>query len=158
LTLQPERQVHNSVMEYLSTLKDFTFFTFDRKGGYDPKRGVFRKIKRKWERYDIAPLDIVGWHHLTGRILWFEVKTPKRKRLNKDGEVVNVAATNPFGEQKAFIEHCGATKAFARVVRSIDNTEEAIQAFLKTMPKKVDPAKEMQKLEELYEGIKEYDR
>jgi hypothetical protein len=158
LKLQPERQIHNSIMKYLSTLKDFTFFTFDRKGGYDPAIGQFRKINRKWERDDIKPLDIVGWHHLSGCILWFEVKTPKRQRLTKDGKVVTAAATDPNDGQKAFIEHCDNTKAFARVVRSIDDAEEAIKSFLKTVPKKVDPVKEMQKLEELYEGIKEYDR
>lgn len=114
---QPERQIHNSIMEYLSTLSGYTFFTFDNKGSYDPTKKIFRKLKRKWERTDIKPLDIVGYSHRTGKIIWLEVKRPKPNK------------TYPDKGQRAFIKHCGETNAFARVVRSIDDAIEAIKEF-----------------------------
>ena len=117
---QPERQVHNSILEYFSTLKNYTFYTFDRKGSYDPVKKVFRKIKHKWEREDIKPLDIVGWHHLTGKIIWFEVKLDNTATTTK---------TYPDKEQRGFIEHCQNTNAFVAVLRSITDAKREIKNF-----------------------------
>ena len=109
---QPERQIHKAIMEYLGTLPNYTFFTFDRKGGYDPVRKAFRKVPRPGERKDIKPLDIVGWNHDSGKIIWIEVKRPKPNK------------TYPDKGQKAFISHCDATSARSFIARSVEETKQ----------------------------------
>lgn len=106
-------------MEYLSYQKDFTFLTFDNKGSYDPTKKIFRKLVRKWEPKEMKSLDIVGWFHPTGQVIWLEVKRPKPDKTYLDKE------------QKAFMLHVLRTNGYAEVVRSIDDARVVVERFRK---------------------------
>jgi hypothetical protein len=116
-------------MDYLYARyrKEFTFLTFDRKGGYDPKVGGFRKILRHGEDPELSPLDILGWQHGTGKILWLEVKT-KTTRMGKRGKLLTKCTKCSDGQEK-FRIHCSRTNAYNEVVYSIEDAEAAVRLF-----------------------------
>ena len=117
---QRERTLHNAIKEYLSLyVKDFTFLTFDRKGSYRADLKKMIKVTHKWEDDEMSPLDLVGWYHKTGQIIWIEVKTPAPNK------------TYPDKKQKKFLYHCTDTNALNFVCRSVDEAQKIIKAIRK---------------------------
>jgi len=71
-----EKEIENSILQYLSLIKIGYFWKNNSTGVYDPTRKIFRKTKNPYLINGVA--DIIGV--VMGRIVMFEVKSKSGKQ------------------------------------------------------------------------------
>lgn len=103
-----EKQIENSILEYLETRRDCIAWKNQSVGVYDPKRNKFRKSKNRFHKNGVS--DIICMMK-DGFVLFLEVKTQKGRQTE---------------DQKKFEQNCDSMNQFYRVVRSIEETIKAI--------------------------------
>lgn len=95
-----EREIQNSIMAYLATVRGGFFFVVKTQGTFDPRRGVFRKNSAHR-----GVSDILGVYN--GRMIAIEVKSAKGK---------------PSFHQLEFlsdVERCGGVGIIARSIEDV---------------------------------------
>jgi penicillin-binding protein-related factor A (putative recombinase) len=107
---QKEKEIQNSILDYLSYLPNCFVFPIYNGAVYDPTRRRFRKPGKHYKK---GVPDILGIYQ--GRPLAIEVKTPERRnRLSP--------------EQKQFLAEYGAHGGIAFSCCSLDECIEKLKA------------------------------
>lgn len=88
-----EKDVENSILDFLSLLKNCFAWKNQNVGIYDAKRGVYRKPKGRHQFAGIS--DIIGIYN--GMPLFIEVKTPKNKKRTTEAQELFLAKVKEQG-------------------------------------------------------------
>lgn len=115
--MTPEKQVENSILEYLK-MRGVFCFKVNTGGVFDPTSRRFRKNKNKHVITGVA--DILGVLP-NGRFLAIEVKTPNSSRSNK---------TYATDNQKFFIANIKANGGLAFIARSVDDVKAELTQLI----------------------------
>lgn len=108
--MTPEKQVENSILEYLKMRAIFCF-KLNTVGIYDASKKIFRKNKNPFVINGVS--DIIGILP-NGRFLAIEVKTDNTRFSKK---------SYPTDNQKFFIANIKANGGLAFVARSVDDVK-----------------------------------
>ena len=90
--LVKEKEIENSILDYLAILPNAKFWKVDTTGIFDSKKGVFRQRKSKHRYKGVS--DIIGFYKC--RFIAIEVKTPSRRKNTTvyQEEFLEAAASN----------------------------------------------------------------
>jgi len=108
-----EKQIENTILEYLSHVPGLFAFKINTMGVFDPKKQIHRTLSRYVAK---GTADILCCYR--GQFLAIEVKRPKSEFGPK---------TYPSKDQKSFLEKIDAAGGFAMVARSVDEVIAAVK-------------------------------